>query len=260
MEESPLMLDRRSQIADIVQQLGAVRVQDLAARFQVSSVTIRSDLAQLEREGMLVRDRGGAVARGAVNATVRTLTAFEQRTELHHEQKQRIGQVAARLVTPGDSIIIDAGTTTVQMVPHLRRATPLTVVTNGLNVAAELRSVGADVLLLGGSLNYTSLSTLGPIAEQSLAELTVQKLFLAAQAIDLQAGLTDTTPEIAQVKRAMVRAARQVILLADSSKWGKVGFIKVIALQQVHTVITDSELPAASQSALERLGIELIVA
>ncbi|MCS6880834.1 MAG: DeoR/GlpR family DNA-binding transcription regulator [Oscillochloridaceae bacterium] len=255
--EAPLMLDRRSRIAALVRQRGSVRVQELAELFQVSPVTIRSDLAHLEQEGLLVRDRGGAVA----PATRSALIAFDQRATMNRAAKQRIGCVAASLVAPGDAILMDAGTTVVEMVPHLPRSGPLTVVTNALNVALELRSLPeARVILLGGTVNYATFGTLGPLAEQALEGMAVTRLFLAAETVDLAAGVTDSTIEIAQIKRAMVRAARQIVLLADSSKWGRTGFIKVAPLNAIHTVVTDAGLPEDARAALERLGVRVLIA
>lgn len=255
--ETPLMLDRRSRIAALVRQHGSVRVQELAELFQVSPVTIRSDLAHLEQEGLLVRDRGGAVAPAVRSA----LIAFDQRATMNLAAKQRIGCLAAGLVAPGDVILMDAGTTVVEMVPHLPRSGPLTVVTNALNVALELRLLPeARVILLGGTVNYATFGTLGPLAEQALEGMAVAKLFLAAESVDLAAGVTDSTIEIAQIKRAMVRAARQIVLLADSSKWGRTGFIKVAPMSAIHTVVTDAGLPEDARAALERLGVRVLIA
>lgn len=254
---APLMLDRRARIAALVRQRGSVRVQELSELFQVSPVTIRTDLVQLEKEGALVRDRGGAIAAGQPSA----LVAFEQRATIRQQDKERIGRAAAALVEPGDTILLDAGTTVVEMVKHLPRAAPLNVVTNALNVALELRALGeVRALLLGGTLNYATFGTLGPLAEQALEGLNVQKLFLAAETVDLEAGVTDSTLEIAQVKRAMVRAARQVVLVADSSKWGRTGFIKVAPISALSTVIVDAGLPEAERAALERMGVRVVVA
>jgi DeoR/GlpR family transcriptional regulator of sugar metabolism len=251
------MLDRRGRIATLVRQRGSVRVQELAELFQVSPVTIRTDLVQLEKDGQLVRDRGGAVAAAERSA----LVAFDTRSSLHLQAKQQIGRAAAALVAPGDTILMDAGTTVVEMVPHLPQAGPLTVVTNALNVGLALQSRrDTRVVLLGGTINYATFGTLGPLAEGELERLVVEKLFLAAETIDNGAGVTDSTIEIAQLKRAMVRAARQVILCADSSKWGRLGFIKVAPLSAVHTVVTDAGLPQADQLALERLGIHVVIA
>lgn len=255
--DAPLMLDRRARIAAMVRQRGSVRVQELAELFQVSPVTIRTDLVQLEKDGLLLRDRGGAVAAGQGSA----LVAFDTRTSIRLSAKQQIGRAAAALVSPGDTILMDAGTTVVEMVPHLPQGGPLTVVTNALNVGLALQAQrDTRVILLGGSINYATFGTLGPMAEHNLEGLVVEKLFLAAETIDIAAGVTDSTMEIAQLKRAMVRAARQIILLADSSKWGRTGFIKVAPLNAIHTVVSDAALGEGDRLALERLGVRVIIA
>jgi DeoR family transcriptional regulator of aga operon len=250
---------RRSRIVELVRQHGAVRVGELADQFDVSEVTIRSDLEQLERDGQLIRDRGGAIA--APSTPVRSLLRVDQRATLNLDAKRRIGLAAATLVEPGDTIILDAGTTAIEAARGVAGITPLTVLTNALNVALELGAHSeARVILLGGTLNREASSTVGAQAEQHVGEFIAQKLFLGAQAVDFEHGLTDTTPEIAQVKRAMIRAARRVILLVDSSKWGCSGFSKVAPLTALDTIITDSALPAEARAAIEQLGIELIVA
>jgi DeoR family transcriptional regulator of aga operon len=254
-----MILQRRAQIAELVRQSGAVRVAELAERFQVSEVTIRNDLVQLEKQGQIIRDRGGALPLDHARELT-SLLAVEQRSQLQMAEKQRIARAAAQLVSPGDTILMDAGTTVVEMAPHLAGITPLTVVTNALNVALAVSAkTDARVILLGGNLSRESSSTLGPIAEHTLGELLVQKAFLGTQAFDLENGFTDTTMEIAQVKRAMIRAARRVILLTDSSKLGQSGFIKVAPLNAVQTLITDTGLPDDARAALERSGVEVVV-
>src|SRR5439155_22894047 len=131
-----------------------------------------------------------------------------------------------------------------ELARSLAHVTPLTVVTNALNIATQVGSLpGVNVVVVGGSLNEETISTYGPQAERSLNDLVVQKVFLGTHAMELEAGVTDTSIEIVQVKQAMVRAARRVILLADSSKWGCVAFAKVVPLSGVHTIVTDSNLP-----------------
>ncbi len=254
--KAPMTLHRRTQIADLVRQQGVVRVNELADRFQVSEVTIRNDLTQLEKEGLLIRDRGGAIP----TTQVTVLAAVDERAALSLEEKRRIGRASAELVSPGDTIILDAGTTVVEMVKYLSGIPSLTVVTNALNVASELEATtDAQIILLGGVLHRASSSMLGPHTEQYLDDLVVQKLFLGAQAVDLTLGLTDTSIEIAQVKRAMIRAARQVILLTDSSKWGRTGFYKVAPFSTMHTIVSDTNLPREPRTVIERLGIELLL-
>lgn len=247
---------RRIKIAELVNQRGAVRVSELAREFKTSEVTIRNDLALLQSEGRLVRDRGGAIC---ADREITSLLAVDERAQLRIDEKRRIAQAAAALVNSGDTIIMDAGTTVVEMAPWLAGVKGLTVVTNALNVTLQMGvKTDAHILLLGGSFNRESSSTLGPSTERQLAELTVQKLFLGTQAFDLDQGLTDTTIEIAQVKQRMIRSAREVILLSDSGKWGKTGFIKVAPLEAVGKIITDSGLPEAAHASIESLGVKLV--
>ncbi len=250
---------RRRQILELVKSEGAAHVNSLAQKFGVSAVTIRNDLSKLEEAGELLRDRGGAITSSPARQ-IKHLLGLKERATLNLEAKQRIGKAAGRFVQPGDTIIMDAGTTVVEMTPHLIGIAPLTVVTNALNVALTIGSASeAQVILLGGMLSREASSTVGPLAEQTLADLSVNKVFLGTQALDLQDGLTDTTLEIAQVKRAMIKAAKQVILLADSAKWNHTGFIKVAQLADVDVVISDDKLPENARAAIEQLGIQLLV-
>ncbi len=126
-------------------------------------------------------------------------------------------------------------------------------------MAASRQTSGEQVIFLGGTLRREASNTTGPLAEQTLSSLTVEKLFLGTQVLDLASGLTDTTLEIAQVKRAMIKAAKQIYLLADSSKWNQTGFIKVASLERIDTLISDGNLPRATRTAIKKLGAELLV-
>jgi DeoR family transcriptional regulator, aga operon transcriptional repressor len=255
-DRSLLTAERRMRIAELVLRQGVVYIEELARLFRVSHVTIRNDLDLLAREGVLVRDRGGAVA----NTRATLTTAFNQRAELNLDPKRRIGYAAAQLVSRGDTIILDAGTTTMEMAKCLVNESPLTVVTTALNVAMQVGCLpDVHVLLIGGSLSRTTISTIGPHATQHLNDLLVQKAFIGTHALD-EGGLIDLSIEVAQVKRAMIQAAREVILLADSSKWGRAGFAKVLTLSSIHTIITDDNLPPEARTAIARQGIRLIVA
>lgn len=252
--------ERRQRIADWVRQSGSVRVAELAAHFDVSEVTIRADLARLEKDQLLVRDHGGATAVES-HREVTSLLAIEARYSLQRAEKQRIAEAAAHLVQPGDTIFLDAGTTVVEMIPFLASVTPLTIVTNAVPIAVNAAATtSAEVILLGGTFNRVSASNLGAMTERSLGEFLVDRLFLGTQAADVAHGLTDTTIEIANLKRAMIRGAREVVLLADATKWGASGFIKVAPLSAIHAVISDGSLPADVQARLKKLGIRLTLA
>lgn len=252
-----LAAERREQIALLLARQGVVRVGELSTTLGVSEVTVRNDLDEMAREGLLLRERGGAVTVSRTSLTI----AFEQRASLNLDEKRRIGRAAAQLVKPRDTIILDAGTTVMEMAKSLNSVSPLTVVTNALNVTTVLGALpDVDVIQVGGSLSRDTISTVGAHAERTLGELVVSKAFLGTHAMDLVAGVTDTSIEIAQVKQAMIRAARQVILLADSSKWGQIAFAKVAPLRAIHTMVTDSNLTQEARIAIERMGIELILA
>lgn len=251
--------ERRAAILDVVRQGGSARVGDLVRQFGVSAVTIRNDLAELEKENQLVRDHGGATPLGS-GRTITSLLAVDERAGLQTDQKHRIARAAATLVQPGETLLIDAGTTAVEILHFLTTVPSLTVITNAVNVAlAAANLTDAEVIFLGGTFNRESSSNLGPMAERALGEFLVDRLFLGSQAADLEHGLTDTTLEIAQIKRAMIRSAREVVLLADSSKWNTTGSIKVAPLTAAHHLITDSGMPKAAQTKLRKLGVRLTV-
>jgi DeoR family transcriptional regulator of aga operon len=254
-----LSVERRARIAELVAQHGAVYVNELSRMFGVSEVTIRSDLDVMAKQGLVVRDRGGAIA----NTKTNLATVFEQRATLNLEEKQRIGRAAAGLVTPGETIIMDAGTTLMEMAKSIENVAPLTVVTNAVNVATQVGIVpGVNVVLVGGSLSRETISTVGTIAERDLSDLLAQKVFLGTHAIDPEEGAVDVAIELAGVKRAMIRAARQVILLADSSKWGRGdngAFAKVVPLAGIDIFVSDVKLSPAARAILERHGVEVIL-
>jgi len=252
-----LARDRRERISQLLQKQRFVRVDELSVMFHVSEVTIRNDLDAMEKQRLLVREHGGA----QINAEVPLVVGFGERAIICEAEKRRIGQAAAKLVHPGDIIILDAGTTMMEMARSLAGVAPLTVVTGALNIATQMGSYpDVAVIVIGGSLERNTISTYGSMAERNMGDLVAQKAFIGIHAMEVEAGLTDTSFEIVQVKRAMVRAARQVIVLADSTKWARVAFAKVAPLSTVHTLVTDSNLPIDAQETIKAQGINLIVA
>ena len=253
-QNQPLMLMRRRKITEILAANGVVRVADLVKQFGVSDVTVRNDLEALAKEGVLVRDHGGAVAQTYTSLSV----AFNQRAMLNLESKQRIGEAAARMVFAGETIILDAGTTLMEMAKRLPPVSPLTVITNSLNIATEVGSrPGMHVMLAGGSLSNETISTIGPLAERDLRELLVDKLFLGIQAFDPEAGLSDVSLEVARVKTAMFSAARHVTLLADSSKYPSRAMARVAPLSEIDCLITDDGFPEDAVQHFAAKGIKV---
>ncbi|QGP91957.1 Glucitol operon repressor [Neomoorella glycerini] len=251
--------ERKQKIIEILEHTPAVRVAELSELFQVSEVTIRRDLQELEAAGLLKRTHGGAVSI--------TTASFEptliEKEEEHLEEKKAIARAALDLIADGDTILLDAGSTTLQLARLLKanKKQALTVVTNALNVAWELAFVEAiDLILTGGHLRHRTLSSVGPIADNTLLGLYVDKVFLATNSLDVERGLT--TPNIyeAQTKQNMVKAGREVIVLADHSKFGRTSLGFVCPITAIHRLITDPGAPQEDLARLKERGVEVIVA
>lgn len=248
---------RREQILQLLIRQGSVHVAELVERFDVSSVTIRADLSQIESQGLATRNHGGATL-------VRTPPLeqdIHQKDSLNSALKESIGTRAAQLVQPGDNILIDSGTTTVTLARHLRDLDGVTVMTNGLNIGWELANAsGVELMLTGGSLHKPSLSFQGAQAEACLNTYSFDTLFLGVDGLDLQFGLTTHHEAEARLNHRMVERARKVIVLTDASKFGRVSLHRIALLERVHTVITDAGIGPEYRDGLQRLGIELIIA
>jgi DeoR family transcriptional regulator of aga operon len=248
---------RREQILQTVQDQHRVRVSRLAQLFGVSTVTIRTDLRAMTAAGLLARQHGGA--RLATQALPEAPLA-EKRIR-HRERKLRIANRAAALVTPGDKLILDAGSTTLMLAQRLSACSPLTVFTNSLPIANEVGQVaGLRLIVSGGTLRQTSQSLQGPQAEASLQSFFFDKLFLGADGCDPAFGLSTHDVEDARLNACMVEHARQVIVLADGSKFGQLCLHRICALDRVHTVVSDASMPQAIRAALAASGIEVIIA
>lgn len=248
---------RRRKIVELLEQKGQVTVRDLVERFAISAVTARADLDALASQSLAVRSHGGAVRRMEVNHDYPL--RFKQ--GLHRGEKIRIGQAAADLVRPNEVIILDSGTTTAEVARHLKakKIQPLTVITNGLNIASELTDApGISVILIGGLLRPISRSFVGPQAETMLKEFHADRLFLAVDGFDLEIGAS--TPDVfeAQLNGLMMQASREVNIVADSSKLGRRSVSRIGPLEKIHRLITDSRAPSDFAEKLRKLGIEVL--
>ncbi len=243
---------RRATILKEIEDRGSTSVSDLAERLGVSEMTIRRDLSELEREGVIRRVHGGAVsARGRSYEPPMLLRAVE-----NQEAKRRIGQTAAELVADGDSLALDVGTTTLEIARHLLGRRNLTVVTSSLHIANLLFGQPQIRLILsGGIIRAGEASLVGDLAHHTYQNLFVDRLFLGVGGVDLQAGLTEYNWDDALVKQAMIRSAKEVILVADHSKFNQVAFAAVGPLSVVHQVVTDTPFPPQYSQVFYRLGI-----
>ena len=248
---------RRRRILDWIQEEGSARVRDLAVAFQVSEATIRQDLERLEGDGFITREHGGAFLNTAP-AQIGTMT-------LHHmenmDKKRKIGAYAAALVRDGETLILDAGTTTTEVASRLISRRNLTVITNALNIAVILGSVpGFAVHMPGGQFKAPTLSLSGDKSVEYFKNIFAGKLFLATAGVALEAGLTYPSFADLQLKEAMIKAASHVYLVADSTKINKSSFTRLGALEVVHSFITDDGISDSDAQAFERRGIEVFIA
>lgn len=259
---SPRVLDaeRRQQMVSFVVEHHGATVTRLSEHFGVSEATVRRDLLQLNRLGLIERAHGGAVPRRARSFEGRPEPPILDRAVVLTEEKRRIGRAAAQHVKDGDTIMIAGGTTTAHMIPHLGERTGLTVVTNNLNVASLLAPLPQiSVIMIGGVLRHSELSLLGALAEEALQNIRVAKLFIGSSAIDVSYGLSADDPAEVQTDRALMAAAREVTIVADHTKFNRVRTIRVIPMLRVARVVTDTGVPDDQVAALHELGIEVDV-
>ena len=247
------MLDaeRRHQIVALVEQGNGVTVAELRDRFGVSEATVRRDLAQLSKRGLIERAHGGAAPRRARRPQALAEPPLLKRAALQQEAKRRIGRAAASYVEDGDTIIVSGGTTTAEMVPHLVERRGLTVITNALNVAMLLAPHhNVTVVVPGGQLRHSELTLVGSLTEEALENLRATKMFMGIPAIHVDYGFSaDNVAEVSS-DRALLAAAQEVTVLADHTKFGRAATVRVAPVRRARRVITDSEAPVADLAAL----------
>lgn len=249
--------ERHSMILDNLTRHERVQVSELAGLLEVSAVTIRKDLTELEKNGKLYRSHGHAIKMDpyASNRTV------NEKEKLMPSQKIAIGNAAARLITRDDSIIIASGTTVHAFARCIRPIHRLTVISASLQVSEILSSnPDIEILQLGGILRHSSRSVVGEYAKRPFDDCACSKLFLGVDGIDIPFGITTTDIREAELNKVMMRAAQKVIVLADSSKFNRRGFSKIADLDDVDLIITDAGISPVLRNSLEEHGIELIIA
>jgi DeoR/GlpR family transcriptional regulator of sugar metabolism len=248
---------RRRKILDWLQEEGSARVRDLSAAFAVSEATIRQDLEKLEVDGHISRQHGGAF--------LRTVPRQVETMSLQHmeniDKKRKIGAKAASLVGDGETIILDAGSTTTEVAHNLAGRASLTVITNALNIALMLGAQpGHAVHMPGGQFKAPTLSLSGDKAADYFRDVYAGKLFLATAGVALDTGLTYPSFADLQLKQAMIGAASRVYLVADSTKINRSSFTRLGTLDVIHSFITDDGIRDEDARAFENRGIEVIIA
>jgi DeoR family transcriptional regulator, aga operon transcriptional repressor len=250
-------VSRRKEILQTLSEKGQVFVEELSEHFKVSEVTIRNDLDQLEKKSMLIRARGGAIK-------LETGVGIDQRladkNRINFQEKSRIGKKAAELIFESETIIIDSGSTTAEMVRNLPEFQDLTVITNAMNIANQLVSKpNINVIIPGGYLRKNSISLVGPQAEKSLRNFNVDKAFLGVDGFDTRKGLYTPNVEEARLNEIMIEISKEVILLADSSKFSKRSFAFICAVNEIDKVITDDDISDDDKKRLQDAGVDVII-
>jgi len=246
---------RKSTIIEMLKGHEELSVKDLAERFVVSEMTIRRDFDELERQGYLVRTHGGAVPTGRLRFIQANMMAGGESTA-----KTSIGKAAAKLVQPGQTIMLDTGTTALEVARHLPQDAGITVATTSLCVAQELYDTGITILLLGGFLRKEFPSVYGPLTEKLLNDIQVDAVFMGCDGASSETGFYTNDLHISSLEQAMIRIAHRVIIITESVKLGQRAFSRFATIQQVHTIVTDSNLSSEDRANLEAQGISIIFA
>ncbi len=246
--------ERRRAILEILNRNGRVLVTELSDQFRTSQVTIRKDLEELHAQRHLHRTHGGALPAREGALEDPTLHEKEQH---HRKEKVHIAAAAARMVNDGQVVILDSGTTTTAIARALRHFKQLTVVTNAVNIAAELAGTPIDVILTGGTLRKNSFSLVGPIAEETLHHLNADLLFLGVDGFDVHHGLSTPNLLESKVNRVMIEVAKRTVVACDSSKFGRRSLSLIAPTSAVQQVITDHGVARSDLRALKKAGIEV---
>ncbi|MFN2135793.1 MAG: DeoR/GlpR family DNA-binding transcription regulator [Candidatus Promineifilaceae bacterium] len=257
---SMAVAERQEQIVDLLYKQKSATVVELSALFDVSPVTIRSDLNQMAEQGRIVRTHGGALLAGE---RTRQEYSFTARQRLHAPQKQRIGQAAAALVQPGEAILLDASTTAFAVGKALKERTDLynvTVVTTGIWTALELLgSPALEIVLTGGHVRTASGSIAGVIAHDVLGRFYFQKAFLGAWGVTLTEGLMDSPLAEVDLKRTIVSRSQELIAIVDGSKFGRTSLAPYAKLEEATRLICDQSAPRPIIVAMRDLGLSVSV-
>ena len=254
-----LKKERQKQILELLQKQGSVKITELTEKFNVSVITIRRDFDEMVNAGLIKKVYGGAEPIEKPSASQEAQRFFHARLEHKHREKMLIGKAAAALVKDGETIVLNIGTTALEIAKNLRNFEDLTVLTNSIPILLELANSRLDVYSLGGKLRGNELALHGSLALNFLDAFCVDKAFIGAGGITLKNGITDHNRDSAELHAAIARRSRHTVLVTDSSKFGRDASAIISPLTLVQTIVTDSGIPEEYASEIRRMGINLIV-
>lgn len=256
-----IVIQRRNKIKELLYQERSVKVADLVKEFNVSEETIRRDLNQLEREGIIQKNYGGAILLEELVSNVVSVPPVQERQFEFFAEKDAIGRAAAGLVQDNQIIIVDAGSTTWCVVKHLWSTPNLTIVTNGVNIAEESsNNETASIFLIGGKLLKHSMALVGPQAELELQKYSAHYAFIGTSGISMKKGFTSSDIYEAEVKRAMIAAGQKIVIVADHSKFERQALINYSSFRDVDILITSDQASPEVLQEVERQGVQIIIA
>ena len=257
-DESNNTILRRKRILELISEKGEVYIPALSKSFEVSEVTIRNDLKTLEEKNMLLRARGGAIR---FENFVGMDQALSEKTKIHYQEKLRIGKKAASLIHESDTIVVDSGTTTAEIVKNLPNFKDLTIITNALNIANYLVGKSNIKLIIpGGILRQNSHSLIGPLAEKNLRNFYVDKAFIGVDGFDTRLGIYTPNLEEAHLNQIMIDISKEVILVTDSSKFARKSLALICSVNLIDVVVTDDGIKNEDRLRLEDTGVKVIIA
>jgi DeoR family fructose operon transcriptional repressor len=230
--------ERKLKILHSLNKHGKVKVCDLSKRYEVSEVTIRRDLQELEEEELIKRVHGGAV----LNDNTKFEPSFTEKIDKFYDEKESIGKFGAAMIVDGDTIVLDAGTTTLCIARNITAAN-ITVLTNSIDIAYELdKKKNVEVIVIGGTMRWETRAMVGPVADNTIKNFRVDKAFIGTNGICIINGLTTPNITEANTKREMIKIANQTIVVCDHTKFNTVSFAKIIDIDRAHIIITDNKL------------------
>jgi DeoR/GlpR family transcriptional regulator of sugar metabolism len=247
--------ERMEHVLRLLETRDYVQVAELSQAFAVSEVTVRSDLTELARQGLVARIRGGVRALEHGQSEV----GFDLRLRLEVDRKRAIARAAAAMVNEGEAVALDASTTAYYLALELRSKRELVVVTNGLLVATALADApGITVLVTGGMLRLSAMSLVGDFGADVLRTTRINKGFLGARGLSLSRGLMDLNPDEVRIKQEMADACEQVYGIFDGTKWHRSALLAFISVEELAGIITDSSAPTAEVEAWRAAGVNVV--
>jgi len=249
-------LSRRSKIIELLNKQNDISISAMSKMFQISEVSVRNDLAHLEEKGLLIRTRGGAITKQPINFDLN----LNQRLKRNYKQKQRIGKKAVEYIQDGFSIVLDSGSTTLEIARNLKGFKNLKLITNSLPIAELVAdNEGVEVIMPGGILRPDMRSLMGSMAEKNLLNYYCDITFIGADSIDSERGIYTPLEFESSLSQTMMKIGKRVIVVVDSTKFDNDSLVRISPMEDIDIIITDNNISGDDFKHLSKLGLELVV-